>query len=46
MRCYFSKQIDSLAAAGAILASVWTDNKIPTIDNLGNEFFWIMLKMV
>ena len=34
----FSKQIDLLAAAGAILASVWTDNKIPTIDNLGNEF--------
>lgn len=34
----FSKPIDSLAAAGAILASVWTPNNIPTIDNLGDEF--------
>ena len=34
----FSKTIDSLAAAGAILASVWTYTKMPTIDNLGDEF--------
>lgn len=34
----FSKPIDSLAAAGAILASVWTPNGMPTVDNLGDEF--------
>lgn len=34
----FAKPIDSLAAAGAILADVWTDNSMPTIDNLGDEF--------
>lgn len=34
----FSKPIDSLAAAGAILADVWTDSSMPTIDNLGDEF--------
>ena len=34
----FSKPIDSLAAAGAILASVWTPNNIPTVDGLGEEF--------
>lgn len=34
----FSKPIDSLAAAGAILASVWTPNVIATVDNLGDEF--------
>ena len=34
----FSKPIDSLAAAGAILADVWTDNSMPTVDNLGDEF--------
>lgn len=34
----FSKPIDSLAAAGAILAAVWTANSMPTIDNLGDEF--------
>lgn len=34
----FSKQIDSLAAAGAILSDVWTESKLPTIDNLGDEF--------
>ena len=28
----------SLAAAGAILASVWTPNNIPTVDGLGEEF--------
>ena len=30
--------IDSLAAAGAILASVWTPNNIPTVDEVGQEF--------
>ena len=35
----FSKSIDSLAAAGSILASVWLDGiKMPVIDNLGDEF--------
>ena len=35
----FSKPIDSLAAAGAILASVWLeDNNMPVIDSLGDEF--------
>lgn len=34
----FSKQIDSLAAAGSILAGVWTENPMPTVDSLGDEF--------
>lgn len=34
----FSKEIDSLAAAGAILSDVWTENSMPTVDNLGDEF--------
>lgn len=34
----FSNTIDSLAAAGAILADVWTENSMPTVDNLGKEF--------
>lgn len=35
----FSKPIDSLAAAGAVLADVWLDNiSMPVIDNLGDEF--------
>lgn len=34
----FSKPIDSLAAAGAVLADVWTDANMPTVDNLGDEF--------
>ncbi len=35
----FSKPIDSLAAAGAILADVWLDNaEMPVIDSLGEEF--------
>ena len=34
----FSKPIDSLAAAGTILAGVWTDAPMPTVDNLGDEF--------
>ena len=35
----FSKPIDSLAAAGAILASVWIDDiTMPVVDSLGEEF--------
>ena len=34
----FSKPIDSLAAAGAILGDVWTDAKMPVVDMLGEEF--------
>ncbi|MFV0352894.1 MAG: aconitase X swivel domain-containing protein [Oscillospiraceae bacterium] len=34
----FSKPIDSLAGAGAILADVWTEQSMPTVDSLGDEF--------
>ncbi len=34
----FSKEIDSLAASGTILASVWTDVEMPVIDSLGEDF--------
>ena len=34
----FSQPIDSLAAAGAILGDVWTEAKMPVVDNLGDEF--------
>ena len=35
----FSKPIDSLAAAGAILASVWLEGvNMPVIDSLGDDF--------
>ena len=35
----FSKPIDSLAAAGSVLASVWLpDAQMPVIDSLGQEF--------
>ena len=35
----FSNPIDSLAAAGSILASVWLpDAKMPVVDSLGQEF--------
>lgn len=34
----FSKEIDSLAAAGAVLAAVWTDKQMPTVDMLGDDF--------
>ena len=35
----FSKPIDSLAAAGSILADVWLDDvSMPVIDSLGEEF--------
>lgn len=34
----FSQQIDSLAAGGLIVADVWTNKRIITIDQLGDEF--------
>lgn len=34
----FSESIDSLAASGAIMGSVWTDTSMPVIDRLGPEF--------
>ena len=34
----FSESIDSLAASGAILSSVWTDSSMPVVDRLGPEF--------
>ena len=35
----FSKPIDSLAGAGAVLADVWLDDvSMPVIDSLGQEF--------
>ena len=35
----FSNPIDSLAAAGAILADVWLEDvSMPVIDSLGQEF--------
>jgi predicted aconitase with swiveling domain len=34
----FSESIDSLACAGLILTDVWLDNRIITVDRLGDEF--------
>ena len=35
----FSKPIDSLAGAGAIIGDIWLDNeKMPVVDSLGDEF--------
>ena len=34
----FANHIDSLAAAGAVLSAVWSDNPMPTVDCLGEEF--------
>ena len=34
----FSMTIDSLAASGAILGSIWTDAEMPVIGELGGEF--------
>ena len=34
----FAKPIDSLAAGGLLVAEIWGDEKIITIDNLGEEF--------
>jgi hypothetical protein len=38
-RMLFSEHIDSLAAAGAILADVWCDDvTMPVVHQLGEEF--------
>ena len=35
----FANHIDSLAAAGAVLADVWVDGvSMPVVDGLGDEF--------
>jgi len=34
----FSKPIDTLAAAGVLMADIWKDERIVTIDMLGAEF--------
>ena len=34
----FSQTIDSLACAGSILASVWSENPMVVVDQLGDEF--------
>jgi predicted aconitase with swiveling domain len=34
----FSKPIDSLAAAGVLMADIWKDQRIVTVDMLGDEF--------
>lgn len=34
----FSESIDSLAAAGCVLAKVWEDSKMIVIDRLGSDF--------
>ncbi len=34
----FSERVDSLAAAGAILADIWVGKRIYVVDNLGSQF--------
>jgi predicted aconitase with swiveling domain len=34
----FSERIDSLAAGGVILAKVWNNADVVTVDGLGEEF--------
>jgi predicted aconitase with swiveling domain len=34
----FSKPIDTLAAAGVLMSEIWKDNRIVTVDMLGDEF--------
>jgi uncharacterized protein len=34
----YADHVDTVSAAGIILANVWNDKKIITIDELGNEF--------
>ncbi|NDR57918.1 aconitase X swivel domain-containing protein [Aliiruegeria sabulilitoris] len=34
----FSKPIDTLAAAGVLMADIWNEQRIVTIDSLGDEF--------
>lgn len=38
----FSKTVDSLAASGAILAANWTENPMPVVDELGEEFLQVV----
>ncbi len=38
----FSKTVDSLAASGAILAANWTENAMPVVDELGEEFLRVV----
>jgi len=38
MAMLFSEQIDSLAASGLILADVWVERRIVTVDRLGEAF--------
>lgn len=38
-KCFlFSKDIDSLAASGVLLASIWEKSDVVTVDRLGDEF--------
>jgi predicted aconitase with swiveling domain len=48
----FSRQIDSLAAGGLIVADVWAGKRICTVDRLGDEFLesvkdgdWIVIRL-
>jgi predicted aconitase with swiveling domain len=34
----FSKQIDSLAAAGIVMTDIWLNKKITCVDSLGDQF--------
>ena len=34
----FSKPIDTLAAAGVLMADIWKNQRIVTVDMLGDEF--------
>ena len=34
----FSKPIDTLAAAGVLMADIWKEQRIVTVDMLGDEF--------
>ncbi len=34
----FSKPIDTLAAAGVLMADIWKDQRMVTIDMLGDKF--------
>ena len=34
----FSQPIDTLAAAGVLMADIWKDQRIVTVDSLGDEF--------
>ncbi|PWM44012.1 MAG: hypothetical protein DBX47_06370 [Clostridiales bacterium] len=34
----FSQQIDSLAAAGVVLADIWSEHRIIAVDGLGEDF--------